>query len=182
MPLFTLSNAVIGSGIFLLLKKNLFWPPDQLLPNCHVRVADIVMLHYQLPSPTTKQLATSTKRWILVLKRWRLRWHNVGLGRYAGTTWAAMLAGFAKIFIITLPAFWLRPSDQYRYADSLSLMNIARSENLFRCLLWQLLLQVIPIVLFSLFATILWHFRWREQELHTFHTIGKWNKPLQFYF
>ena len=80
---------------------------------------------------------------------------NVGILGWAVTViaWAAMLAGFAKIFIITFPAF-----EGYNLPISigmlilLSLMNIAGLKTSKMFTLTATVAKLIPIVLFSLFA------------------------------
>ena len=80
---------------------------------------------------------------------------NVGILGWAVTViaWAAMLAGFAKIFIITFPAF-----EGYNLQISivmlvlLSLMNIAGLKTSKMFTLTATVAKLIPIVLFSLFA------------------------------
>ena len=110
---------------------------------------------------------------------------NVGILGWAVTViaWAAMLAGFAKIFIITFPAF-----EGYNLPISigmlilLSLMNIAglKTSKMFYSDSYCCKINS-NCPLFTLCHLL--HFRWREQgQLHTFPSIGKWNKPLQFYF
>ena len=80
---------------------------------------------------------------------------NVGILGWAVTViaWAAMLAGFAKIFIITFPAF-----EGYNLPISivmlvlLSIMNIAGLKTSKMFTLTATVAKLIPIVLFSLFA------------------------------
>ena len=148
-------NAVIGSGIFLLPKK-IYSGLGPASLAVMFGVAILVMLLSACLAETAGYFDKNGGAMQYSKAAFGdFVGFNVGILGWAVTViaWAAMLAGFAKIFIITFPAF-----EGYNLQISivmlvlLSLMNIAGLKTSKMFTLTATVAKLIPIVLFSLFA------------------------------